>query len=198
MTTDLEVFNRVKNHLLTQNEKSETTYSGCSYFYIPDLDIEEIEQEAMRNSIDDMDCNETFKLYYKDAIASHIENKTGPVLSCAVGCLIDYKFYDYEAEGKSANSDYVLDMIKPSLPDWEIGNDQIMMLRVLQNIHDGFEPEEWRDMFDLMEKDNLFNEHQEFHLGADKYNPAESSDPSSYYPNQVYMRLITRGDEDAI
>ena len=68
------------------------------------------------------------------------QNEEGKVLMCAVGCLMDDRFYSEEFENTSPNDPRVKEAIENSITNWKYNVD---LLNELQHIHDEYEPENW-------------------------------------------------------
>lgn len=110
LTTDEGVFEFVKQHLITQGQKSSSSTS----------------------------C------YYKNTLG----------LKCAIGCLIEDKFYDDNLEFKNGDDPIVLNAVRKSVPNWKINKN---MLLKLQELHDEFEPNEWKYSLNYLQEE-YFNE----------------------------------------
>jgi hypothetical protein len=67
---------------------------------------------------------------------------------CAVGCLIDDRFYSEEFENSSPNDPRVKEAIENSITNW---NYNISLLSELQNIHDEYEPDQWSLKLEYLE-----------------------------------------------
>lgn len=82
------------------------------------------------------------------AVACRYRTEDG--LRCAVGCLIPKRLYNPAAEGRSINSEEVRDMVRKA--GVTLNDKTLNMLVELQGLHDGYEPEEWKDRLDVIEE----------------------------------------------
>ena len=80
-------------------------------------------------------------------------------MSCAVGCLIDDDHYDEELEDNDVFDGGVIDALLGSVGNWLfevddcLSDKRILMLRLLQQIHDCTQPYTWEyDLNDLESK----------------------------------------------
>jgi len=62
---------------------------------------------------------------------------------CAIGCIIDDKFYDEVIEGSTADVNEVILAIQNSNPNLEINEDMQTLFMLMQNLHDKIKPEFW-------------------------------------------------------
>jgi len=87
----------------------------------------------------------------------HCVYKSDTGLKCAVGHLIEPIFYDEEIEGHAIYSHEVQNIIKKSVPNWQMNE---MLLNKLQCIHDSMSPFHWEEAFDELwfdENDNYIH-----------------------------------------
>ena len=68
------------------------------------------------------------------------QKEDGKVLMCAVGCLMDDRYYSEEFENSSPSDLRVKKAIESSITNW---NYNVSLLSELQNIHDEYEPDQW-------------------------------------------------------
>ena len=115
-----EAFDLVHQHLVSQGEKSFIYGTDCAYRGKEDEDQSDVDNED----------KEDFIWWYNGK-------------SCAVGCLIKNDYYDENIELTPASSDHILDILRDSHPEWEIDSDSVIMLEVLQKIHDGIFAYNW-------------------------------------------------------
>jgi hypothetical protein len=157
ITNDREAFEFVRNHLLTQNEKSiadnlECMYRGYSEAKIEELKVkagEIVEEEEIEWEAD------------KDQVFLDLLTETSPESKCAVGCLILDDFYTYEMEGKTIEPDeWVWEAVVKSNPVWKLTDSSLEMLKRLQSIHDGSYPSQWE--VDLSLLDNNFDQYGDY------------------------------------
>jgi hypothetical protein len=90
----------------------------------------------------------------------------GQGMSCAVGCLIDDDHYDEELEDNDVFDGRVIDALLESVSNWLVEVDdclsdkRILMLCLLQKIHDCTQPYTWEyDLNDLESK--IFDENSD-------------------------------------
>jgi len=130
ITNDLQAFNMIEKHLLTQNSRSMSdgystgscAYRGEETIYIQDPETgEAVEFEFVPN------------------------NK-----SCAVGILIKDKFYDSSLEDNSADEVNVHNSLSDSHPDWHINKNTTIMLLCCQYIHDTLPVKHWQKALDYL------------------------------------------------
>jgi hypothetical protein len=76
------------------------------------------------------------------------QREDGKVLMCAVGCLMDDRFYLEEFENSSPSDIRVKKAIESSITNW---NYNASLLSELQNIHDEYESDEWSLKLDHFE-----------------------------------------------
>lgn len=85
------------------------------------------------------------------------QKENGKVLMCAVGCLMDDRFYLEEFENSSPGDIRVKKAIESSITNW---NYNVSLLSELQNIHDEYEPDNWSLKLEYLE--SYFNEDNEY------------------------------------
>lgn len=121
--TDKDIFFKIKNHLLTQNERCMDDESKC--------------------------------LYHKSI--SSIDPQTGEevneTLMCAVGCIINDFYYDYDFEYNSLDDQGIMEAIYASNKNWDVTDSSVSMLSALQRIHDFHRVELWEKALD---EDNFY------------------------------------------
>lgn len=159
MTTDFDIYQKIKNKLIEQNEQSTDVSGECAYRGF------------------------TF-----------LEEHLAPIqnLRCAVGHIIDDKYYHEELENKSASDDRVLEAIVKSNPDWSMDGVSKDLICKLQTIHDILIPEDWSVAFD--EKNWLFDNDGKF-IGVlssivDSFTTLLKSD---YFMRRVYLNRSILG-----
>lgn len=145
ITSDKEAFEYVRQHLLTQNEKSVDEDASCMYRGILKSDLDSI---AYLENVEDEDYwnNEGIELYH-EALADLPKDAM-----CAVGALIADDVYDPDIENSSIkDNDWIIQMVKESNPNWNIDDDSIQMLEVLQTVHDRKNTNEWETILKMLE-----------------------------------------------
>ena len=85
------------------------------------------------------------------------QTEDGKVLMCAVGCLMDDRFYLEEFENSSPNDARVKQAVESSITNWTYN---VSLLSELQNIHDEYEPDNWSLKLEYLE--SYFNEDNEY------------------------------------
>lgn len=142
ITNDREAFEFVRNHLLTQNEKSIADNLDCLYRGYSEAKIEELKVKA--GEIVAEDEEEYIWESDKDQVFLDLLAEINPDSKCAVGCIILDDFYNSEMEGKTIEPDeWVWDAVVKSNPVWKMTDNSLQMLKRLQAIHDGNNPEQW-------------------------------------------------------
>ena len=83
--------------------------------------------------------------------------RTDSGLSCAVGCLLTDEMYDPKMEGNNIFQKTVADALTPILGvRWIQVGKKMDLLRRLQKIHDGCDPDYWPEMLlELKEEYNI-------------------------------------------
>jgi hypothetical protein len=69
-------------------------------------------------------------------------------MKCAIGHVIADEHYAMGLEGSGIEG--VIDIVKKSNPEWVVTEDSMEMLRLLQNVHDVENPENWGKHFALI------------------------------------------------
>lgn len=152
ITNDREAFEFVRNHLLTQNEKSIADNLDCMYRGYSEAKIEELRVKA--GEIIEEDEEEYVWESDRDQVFLDLLTETNPESKCAVGCLVLDDFYSYEMEGKTIEPDeWVWDAVVKSNPVWKMTDSSLEMLKKLQSIHDGSNTEHWEVELSLMNSD---------------------------------------------
>jgi len=147
MTTDFEMFKKVKDHLLNQKDRSvqlndigDCAYNGWLEREI-NLAMNEIHEEMP--GLIDRDYGEFFYV---------LEERLGkPNAKCAVGAIIASE-NTKKIEGTPVDNDDVIQEIKDSNPDWSITDESVSMLNVLQRIHDRVPFIDWEVELKKVEK----------------------------------------------
>jgi hypothetical protein len=122
--SDSGAFDLIKDHLLSQNERSISYDNSCTYRGYS----EEYDEEA---------GDETYNRIYDGK-------------ACAVGCLISDDIYDdrhAELEENTVDDPYVTKAIMDTHPDWRIRRTSVILLKNLQYIHDKVDPALWKYIF---------------------------------------------------
>lgn len=120
--TDYDAYQFSIRHLKNQNKRSITSNGSCMYRYTG--------QD-------------------KGIIEEYVQKVQ---LCCAVGCLITDYAYNEQIEDVNVDNEQVVSALETSHPSWKMDDSSIVLLKILQSIHDSGEPEYWGPFFDLMEK----------------------------------------------
>ena len=143
ITNDYEAFLFIENHLLTQNAKAMNDSEDCQYRGYSDVTLNAVREEASllaREQVEDyVEIDDSaFDLFY-----DILPTKSCDAM-CAVGCLILDQFYDESMEGSAIEpNEEVLDAVVKSNPAWKITEQSFIMLKKLQQIHDGMPVKDW-------------------------------------------------------
>lgn len=160
MITDRDVFNKVKTHLLAQNERSMLVSGSCAYRGVKHSDLDEVWMREFGTAAPlNIDNEPEVVMKRLREISATIPRN----ISCAVGCLIDERYYDHEFEARPADNEGVLDALAWSIPDWDpYDRNSIDMLLRLQAVHDEMEIAKWPEILNTFE----FDEHGNFTDGG--------------------------------
>ena len=161
MTKDIDVFNKVKRHLLTQGSKSYYNHLLCGYRGYSPLDFyktwEEIYGEECpmffedTNPFDMYDDSDESESLIK--MVGAVINDVPKTMACAVGCLISDEYYSPNFEGDPMDDEHVMAAIRLSIPDWDINDHSIAMLKELQLMHDTEDFDKWEDVMNNLKFD---------------------------------------------
>lgn len=120
ITADIDLWNYIAEALIKQNAKSV-------------------------NLLEDEDGGH----YLSDICMYRAFDENGNVSKCAVGWIINDIYYDESIEEKPVADDAVLEVVKKSLPNYKIEQQQVAMLQLAQKIHDQIEPKVWNHAFSV-------------------------------------------------
>jgi hypothetical protein len=142
ITNDYEAFMFVKEHLLTQNAKAWSDNEDCQYRGYLSTTLDDARNQAI-DCYREVNPN-THSEDYEFDIFYDILAETPHDAKCAVGCLILDQFYEHDFEGKTIEPNQeIWDAVVRSNPAWKLTDNSYMMLKKLQQIHDGNCPEQW-------------------------------------------------------
>ena len=159
--TDYEIFTKIRNHLLNQNERSMNQVGDCGYFGLKESVKDEIRKDLRDRHmiplldedgeiIDDdeyreWEHEETIEEAFSYALEKFVlyDCDDSKLMRCAVGAIIDFEFYDFGIEGSSISENAVLEAVQNSNPNWQITLNGVKMLECLQNTHDKIVPKNW-------------------------------------------------------
>lgn len=120
ITTDIELWHYIAESLIKQNAKSV-------------------------NVLEDEDGSH----YLSDICMYRAVDENGNVSKCAVGWIINDYYYDESIEEKPVADNAVLEVVRKSLPNYKIEQQQVAMLQLAQKIHDQIEPVMWNYAFSV-------------------------------------------------
>ena len=103
-------------------------------------------------------------------------------LKCAVGHIISNDIYDDSLETQTIDNPDIIEAVKTSCENWEITDNSLGMLKVLQRIHDMIDPEDWEASFLYVRKEILD------HIDGRSLMNLESAKP--------YAQVLTRFKND--
>jgi hypothetical protein len=132
LENDMQVMDYIVSNLLKQGEKS---------------------QEGVFN-----DETETWDSGGDCVYRGFIRDDQGTIidtLKCAVGHIIDDDIYDDQLESQTIENQFVVDAVKTSCENWEMTDNSLGMLYVLQRIHDMIDPKNWEENFVYVRKEIL-------------------------------------------
>ncbi|MEY2912201.1 MAG: hypothetical protein RLZZ184_1510 [Cyanobacteriota bacterium] len=124
LDNDMKVMDYVVSNLLKQGKKSQESFMN--------YDTEEYEYTG--------DC--VYRGFIRDDQGTIIDQ-----LKCAVGHIISDEVYDEQLESQTVDNTHVLDAVKVSCENWEVTDNSLGMLKVLQRIHDQIDIERWETYF---------------------------------------------------
>jgi len=146
--SDIEAFEIIKNHLLTQKDKSMFDGNGCAYRGGDSISILD---EETGEPID------KYEIVYNGK-------------SCAIGILIKDDFYDDSLEDNTAEETIVIDALQQSHPEWDITLETKVMLLCCQSIHDQMYEYDWAAALRILSL-HLFSEHNGLDIVNKEYFP---------------------------
>lgn len=120
ITTDIELWHYIAESLIKQNAKSV-------------------------NLLEDEDGSH----YLSDICMYRAVDENGNTSKCAVGWIINDIYYDESIEEKPVADNAVLEVVRKSLPNFKIEQQQVTMLQLAQKIHDQIEPDMWNYAFSV-------------------------------------------------
>lgn len=130
LENDMQVMDYVVSNLLKQGKKSVESFMN--------YDTEEYEPNG--------DC--VYRGFIRDSEGQIIDQ-----LKCAVGHIISDDIYDDSLESQTVENQDVIQAVKSSCENWDITDNSLGMLKVLQRIHDMIDPERWEFFFTYVRKD---------------------------------------------
>jgi hypothetical protein len=145
---DQDIFEKIKNHLLTQKEQSIMPGKTCAYRGVKYEDMARIWQETYNEpcpitSYRVQDIDDTDELMLEDLL-----HKLPRTISCAIGCIISDDNYSEDLEDNGVYSNTVRKAVILSNPNWFKSGRSFEMLTHLQSIHDEYFPEQWSKHLD--------------------------------------------------
>jgi len=109
--------------------------------YIPLKSFEEIFDAIIKHLVVQNERSESFSEEYVDNNSCSYRGENN--YKCAIGCIINDKFYDEVIEGSTADVDEVILAIQNSNPDLDINGDMQTLFMLMQNLHDKIKPDFW-------------------------------------------------------
>lgn len=159
LENDMQVMDYIVSNLLKQGEKSQES-------------VFDYETETWDSS---GDC--VYRGFIRDDQGTIIDT-----LKCAVGHIIDDDIYDDQLESQTIDNPHVIEAVKTSCENWEITDNSLGMLKVLQRVHDMVDPAKWEIFFTYVRREIL----DEF--SGDSIMSSESATP--------YAQILTRFQHD--
>ena len=158
--TDKEAFEFAVNKLTEQGCKSLHIVNDgtCAYRGYTEKLTKEVKNEAINiyklsdNFLDEPEVDETFWDIYEQLLGQYSYDA-----KCAVGHLIDDKFYDSIIEETDITNPGVAESVGKSNPEWRITSESRMMLSLMQSIHDRHDVGKWKSMFSQFSFDDNGN-----------------------------------------
>lgn len=151
ITNDREAFEAIRDHLISQGDRSSFTDSVCMYRgfkYSFALEMyKKYTQDLYYSAHEDFGSFSSKVNRFRYWVMKNYPNYKEYEASCAVGCLINDENYSVHFESKSVDYADVIDAVLDSNPDWEFNDFSKEMLTHLQNIHDNNSPTDWHDLF---------------------------------------------------
>lgn len=144
--TDRDIFNKVKEALIRQGDKcvdfhgEEPAYTGWKQKEIQGL------WDLLKLDYDYMDSWEVYETITNEASKRKIYE-----VNCAIGHIVDFTIDSWDIEEQSIDSEYVLEAVEKSNPDWKMDVDSVAMLHFLQSLHDALPVSKWVGTFALFE-----------------------------------------------
>jgi hypothetical protein len=132
LENDMQVMDYIVSNLLIQGEKSQES-------------VFDYETETWDSS---GDC--VYRGFIRDDQGTIIDT-----LKCAVGHIIDDDVYDDHLESQTIDNPSVIDAVRTSCENWEITDNSLGMLLILQRIHDMIDPKNWEENFVYVRKEIL-------------------------------------------
>jgi hypothetical protein len=189
MTTDYDIFQKIKTHLLTQKHRSKLSYGSDSCAY---RGISEAEMDKIYINYPNTDMDEDAYITVEELIQELPYES-----SCAVGCIIKDKFYKYELEENAANEPEVLVAVIESNPEWNLTGNSVHMMMLLQRIHDVRDTNTWEESFNELENcflDGSFNTEkmQHFVILNEKFNDSLTRYTEDTKVTELYLSKIEK------
>jgi hypothetical protein len=132
LTNDIKVMDYIVSNLLKQGEKSQES-------------LFDYETETWSSG---GDCS--YRSFIRDDQGTVMDE-----LKCAVGHIIDDEVYDDQLESQTIDNPHVIEAVKASCVNWEITDNSLGMLLILQRIHDMIDPEKWESTFLYLRREIL-------------------------------------------
>lgn len=159
--TDKDAYQYIVKSLIEQNTKSTDENGECRYRGGSNAIFQSLYTKAKEK------CEKDYPLMADDRKYEVTQDNFRELcfdvpydFKCAVGHIIDSTHYTEQIEGNSLDDDDVCKAIKDSNPNWEITENSIMLLKLMQLVHDWSEVEDWPIKFATLQ--NRFDENGSF------------------------------------
>lgn len=162
--SDLDAFIFVKEHLLTQKDKSTDLESDkCMYRGYPQSEV--IKLSTLLEEKFGVTAYEALDPDNAIYTSPHLDLKNKVIyesykletVSCAIGCLISNNWYDDELEHNGLEEESVVEAVSLSNPHWDMTENSLELLIQLQRVHDMTEVERWEECLNTFEDYFLSN-----------------------------------------
>jgi hypothetical protein len=147
ITTDYEAFCYITEKLLEQNARSLREDGTCVYRG----HTEDIIEKSRPVGIDPDYDEQLYFQMYEDNLSKFDYN-----LKCAVGHIISDDIYSPYIEEQTIENEPVFKAVLKSNPKWNMTENSIKLLKILQYIHDKEPVDSWKVDFDIVQ--NFFDE----------------------------------------
>jgi hypothetical protein len=139
--TDLDALNFVVDALIQQNDKSMNNDEDCQY---RGFLYSEVEKAMIEATTDDDDFDHD--IFLNILLSQDAKAK------CAIGHLISDDDYDNNIEGTGLDEE-IMDIVRKSNPDWNMGIKSGDLLMRLQKTHDSLPVGRWEKEFNHIKND---------------------------------------------
>lgn len=157
---DVDIFNAIKNHLLTQGVRCSDKTGDCAYRGFSEDNYERLENlisseilKSISSSEEDYEEYSMTDDFFDDVadkvneVIASLPDDDPRLMKCAVGHIIKGSYYNSNFEGSNIDDTDVWSAVKKSNPEWKADDVSRVMLFLAQRIHDGIEPRDWERSF---------------------------------------------------